>query len=218
MNNNTEEKCKSAMLNESKPSLSEKPPLAYINPEYVKKRNNRYYDKSFEKDQPNINYSISKSKQPKTPTKKLDKKRIAHSLDKNPPKNQQKIIEKFDNIFEKNQNYLYKNKFNYEETLKKLYGITNNQNNQIKCQSPTIRIKGVDQSFQWAGFDKKSLESPIGFIKIKMHGNYDEGLEKIDSLYKKNEMAIRDYIKIKNNLNFVCLVNKNLIYLIFFLK
>ena len=67
-------------------------------------------------------------------------------------------------------------------------------------------MKEFDQSFKLTGLFKKTVfESPSG-LKAKIFENYEESMEKIENLYKKNDMAIRDYIKIKDSLNFCYLV------------
>ena len=224
LTNQNEAQIKSAMLIETKGTFLDKSNIP-LNSEVFQKRNNRYYDKSCEKDPRTIYKSVSRSNKRTSNKTPNNSKKPNHSTEQKQGKNH-KIIEKFDNIFEKNQNYLYKNKNNYEETLKKICGFHNINNNEFsssKVYSPTLKGKEVDTSFRWAGNTSnnkgmdKLFENPVGLIKIKMHEhNYEESMEKIDLLYKKNDMAIRDYIKIKDNLNIVCLVRNLFINFIIF--
>lgn len=200
--NQAEEKCKSAYLIETKASFSVQPKIV------TAKRNNRYFDKSYDKELPTstpktISSRPKQKKSPKNPTTK----KTTVSVDKSGLKSPYKINDKFDNIFAKNQNYLLKNKNNYEETLKKItdndINDTSPNVNNKNYYSPVIRLqnKEIERS------EKKSLfENAFTLALHKKNDNYEESLGKIESLYKKNDMAIRDYIKIKDNLNFVCLV------------
>lgn len=201
--NLNEEKSKSPYLNERKKSIPEHPNLG-INYGENKKRNNRYIDKSLDRDVPTL---TPKNTSYQTNIKKMIKiqnimpKRTAHSVEKS--QNRSPLIkdkEKFNNIFEKNQNYIKKNKFNYEETMKKISDYNINEINTPKIFSPNgmSRNKAHDPSKK----DFLFMNSPF----TQKNDNYEQSLEKIDLLYKKNDMAIRDYIKIKDNLNIVCLV------------
>ena len=91
--------------------------------------------------------------------------------------------------------------------MKKLCQITN-ENNKAKVHSPSIKVRDCDKSFRIANLYKKNpFESPLrAGLKTKILENYEESLEKIDHLYKKNDMAIRDYVLIKESLNFSYLV------------
>lgn len=180
---NNQPKFKSAILNENKPTFTEKSQTHF--PYYQEyKRNNRYHEKNRENDL-QINLSLSKSRQSKTPIKShQNNRKIAYSIEKE--KTPVKIA-KFENIFQKNKIYLFKNKSNYKETLKKL-------NLAEKNHSPSIKVRDVDEN------------SMFSLMRVKKQGNYEEGLEKIENLYRKNDQAIRDYIRIKESLNLVCLV------------
>lgn len=200
--NQSEEKCKSAYLIETKASFSAQPKKV------TAKRNNRYFDKSYDKELPTSTPKTisSRSKQKKSPKNPTNRKTTV-SVDKSGLKSPAKIHDKFDNIFAKNQNYLLKNKNNYEETLKKItdndINDSNSNSNNKNYYSPVIRL----QNKEFERSEKKSLfENAFTIALNKKNDNYEESLGKIESLYKKNDMAIRDYIKIKDNLNFVCLV------------
>ena len=209
-----EEKVKSVINIEQRSPFIDKPHIP-LNLEKNHKRNNRYVDKSMEKEI--RTHSLSRPKNPKTPAKSSHNSRpTMYSVEKSKEKPKDKIFEKLDNIFEKNQNYISKNKNNYEETLKKLGLITQNENKNAKVFSPSIRVKDCDNSFRLTNLHKKNTfeNQLVAGLKNKILENYEQSLEKIDHLYKKNDMAIRDYIMIKDSLNFSYLV----IFCSFFIK
>ena len=77
-------------------------------------------------------------------------------------------------------------------------------------------MKDCDNSFRLTNLHKKNTfeNQLVAGLKNKILENYEQSLEKIDHLYKKNDMAIRDYIMIKDSLNFSYLV----IFCSFFIK